>query len=210
MNCPDCASDDTAVKQSINAGAVITRYRNCRVCGVKWLTNETIGHIERPKTPAPSVGPCTPVSTPVQGCTPANTTYISPSGSDLSPEGGVGETNALVLAPVHGRTEKRDPEFAQWYAAYPRKEAPRDAQKAWEQTRKDRPPLAAMLATLEWQSEQWTDPKFIPLPATYLRKGRWADERNRAGPLLSEREARSKAGLEQWLRLSGTGEDGDA
>lgn len=71
-------------------------------------------------------------------------------------------------------------DFATFWAAYPRKVGKLAASAAW--TRKG-PPLAEVLAALEWQqrSEQWRR-GYIPHPATYLTQGRWLDE----NPLLGD------------------------
>lgn len=82
-------------------------------------------------------------------------------------------TNGKHAAPAS------DPDFALWWAAYPKKRAKLDAEKAWRQTRGQRPPLEQMLAMLELQraSRDWQrkDGEYIPHPATYLRGGRWED-----------------------------------
>jgi hypothetical protein len=57
--------------------------------------------------------------------------------------------------------------------AYPRKVAKGAAVKAWPGDEH----LPAILAALAWQAKNWTDPKFIPHPATYLNQRRWEDER---------------------------------
>lgn len=68
-------------------------------------------------------------------------------------------------------------DFDTFWAAYPRKQAKRDAFKAWGQVH---PPLEAVLTALAWQcdTDQWTrdDGAYIPLPASYLRGWRWEDE----------------------------------
>jgi hypothetical protein len=75
-------------------------------------------------------------------------------------------------------------DFGAWYKAYPRHEAPDDARKAWDKRlrAKELPPLAEMLAAIEWQKRSGClKPEFadgrslIPLPATYLNKGRFKD-----------------------------------
>jgi hypothetical protein len=74
-------------------------------------------------------------------------------------------------------------DFDRWWAAYPRKVGKADAQKAWKCA--SRPPVAEMLAALDWQCtcEDWTKGggRFVPHPGTYLRAGRWADEPRRTG-----------------------------
>ena len=70
--------------------------------------------------------------------------------------------------------------FIVWYKQYPKKKAKGDAIKAWAQTKKDRPSIEEMLEILQAQchSEEWRkdDGKFIPYPATYLRRLQFFDE----------------------------------
>lgn len=77
-------------------------------------------------------------------------------------------------------------DFVVWYTAYPRHEAKDDAERAWVKRAKagDLPPLAEMLATIGWQKRagclrpEFADGRsLIPLPATYLNKGRFKDAR---------------------------------
>ena len=67
--------------------------------------------------------------------------------------------------------------FDEFWSAYPRKTGKGDAEKSWI---KMRPPLADVLAALEWQrtQESWTKDRgqFIPMPSTYLNQKRWLDE----------------------------------
>jgi hypothetical protein len=74
-----------------------------------------------------------------------------------------------------------DPLFAEFWQAYPRKVGKDDARKAWRTRKPDASLLATMLHSLEWQrsSASWTKDggEYIPHPATYLRQGRWQDER---------------------------------
>lgn len=73
-----------------------------------------------------------------------------------------------------------DEDFEQFWKAYPRKVAKGDARKAWKQTTRIRPPLEALLESLQaaMASEQWVRDggQFIPYPATWLRGERWDDE----------------------------------
>jgi len=75
---------------------------------------------------------------------------------------------------------KTDPDFEQFYKAYPKKKAKVDALKAWKQVKKKLPPIADIVAAVEAQkkTEDWRKDggQFIPLPATWLRGGRWDDE----------------------------------
>ncbi len=65
--------------------------------------------------------------------------------------------------------------FETFWLNYPRKQAKKDAQKAWQKIKN--PPLELMLSTMAWQkkTKEWQD-GFIPLPATWLRGERWLDE----------------------------------
>lgn len=80
--------------------------------------------------------------------------------------------------------------FSIWYAAYPKKKAKGDAIKAWNQTKKDRIDVGAMLeilkqqcATKEWQKNEG---EFIPYPATYLRRLQFLDELEVSLPQLGD------------------------
>lgn len=95
------------------------------------------------------------------------------------------------LIPPKPKTAKRDRAegFAEWYALYPRKAAPADAERSWRRLSPDEQKQA--LASLE----QWVDvgafspePDFIPYPATWLNKGHWRTEptpRRAAAPRAS-------------------------
>jgi uncharacterized protein YdaU (DUF1376 family) len=65
-------------------------------------------------------------------------------------------------------------EFDHFWQSYPKKTGKGAALKAWS---KLKPPLAKILAALQWQkaSKQWIE-GFIPLPTTYLNQERWNDE----------------------------------
>jgi hypothetical protein len=72
-------------------------------------------------------------------------------------------------------------DFEEWYAVYPRKEARKDALKAWSQLSPDTETQQAMHDALRWQIplHGWDQPsrrRFCPLPASYLRGERWTDQ----------------------------------
>lgn len=98
--------------------------------------------------------------------------------------------------------------FAEFYAAYPRKEARVKAAKAFA---KVTAPLADLLSALEWQRrlEGWRKEggKFVPLPASWLNDERWKDERptSREGDAPDWHQSRSgvegrakELGLKPW------------
>lgn len=68
--------------------------------------------------------------------------------------------------------------FADFYMAYPRKVAKEDARKAWDQQLKRGvdPQLILDGARRYAADPNLPDKRFIPLPATWLRAGRWDDE----------------------------------
>ena len=69
-------------------------------------------------------------------------------------------------------------DFALFWRVYPRKVAKLDAERAWAQTRRQRPPIEEVIAAIQAQiqSGQWDDVRYCPHPATWLRAGRWDDE----------------------------------
>lgn len=72
--------------------------------------------------------------------------------------------------------EKKAREFAEFWSAYPRKEAKKDAEAAWASVVAPLDVLLAAIA-LKLKSEDWQRSKgqFIPLPASWLRGKRWED-----------------------------------
>jgi uncharacterized protein YdaU (DUF1376 family) len=72
--------------------------------------------------------------------------------------------------------------FDQWYAAFPRHVGKDDARRSFDKLRKSgKTPWPELLAATErfarhLRQNPPEDPKFIPHPATWLNKGRWADE----------------------------------
>ena len=69
-------------------------------------------------------------------------------------------------------------EFTDFYALYPRKEAKKDALKAWGQITEFQRQKA--LNTIEFHVKRWemlgTSKEFIPLPSSWLRGERFDDE----------------------------------
>lgn len=73
--------------------------------------------------------------------------------------------------------EKKARAFEAFWAAYPKKEAKKDAETAWA---KVDAPIESLLAALaiKVKCDDWLKAKgqFVPLPATWLRAKRWEDE----------------------------------
>lgn len=72
-----------------------------------------------------------------------------------------------------------DPEFEQFWSAYPSKVGKKDALKAWVKA-KDKPAISVILQALAKAKgcDKWTKDKgqYIPNPTTWLNQGRWADQ----------------------------------
>jgi hypothetical protein len=73
--------------------------------------------------------------------------------------------------------EKKARDFEIFWAAYPKKEAKKDAETAWMKVEAPVETLLAALA-IKVKCDDWLKAKgqFIPLPATWLRAKRWEDE----------------------------------
>lgn len=67
--------------------------------------------------------------------------------------------------------------FDAFWAAYPRRQAKKDALKAWRALKPGPDLVQAIVQHVEQrlQTRQWRE-GFIPLPATFIRGERWEDE----------------------------------
>jgi hypothetical protein len=76
----------------------------------------------------------------------------------------------------NGHPRRRSPaeEFAEFWAAYPRKVGKADAQRAWAKATKRTDPakILDVAKRYPWRD----DPQFIPYPATWLNRGCWEDD----------------------------------
>ena len=93
-------------------------------------------------------------------------TRARPEPKELSP-----------VADAPSKSAKVDDDFAEWYAAYPRKTARGRALTAYRTARK-KTDAATLLAAIKQQSAQLMakGPEFAPYPATWLNGERWLDE----------------------------------
>ncbi len=74
-------------------------------------------------------------------------------------------------------------DFADFYAAYPRKVKRKEAEKVWLRLKPDQALLNKILQDVGWRvgnDEQWQDPRYIPHPSTYLNGERWTDQHDTA------------------------------
>lgn len=77
-------------------------------------------------------------------------------------------------------TQKLAQGFQAFWDRYPRREAKKDAIKAWGQVVNDDPVIEEQIQTaLDWQVPHWETQEWYtpPLPATYLRQERFTDEK---------------------------------
>lgn len=81
-----------------------------------------------------------------------------------------------------------DAGFVEFWAAYPRKVAKAVARKAWAKLDPDAALRVRILQALKLHRAIWTEPKFVPHPATWLNQARWEDELSPDDePLTAER-----------------------
>ena len=106
---------------------------------------------------------------------------LSPaSGREIPSEWSRISTTELDSGTRLKELESENGHFDRFWIAYPRKQAKIAARKAWEKTRRVRPPLEALLAALERDktSEQWRG-GVVPHAATWLNGRRWDDEQEK-------------------------------
>ena len=84
-------------------------------------------------------------------------------------------------------------EFERFWESYPRKVGKKVAEKALAKALRETS-IDTIIEAVARQAPLWTEPKFIPHPATWLNAGRWADE----GPELTPRVVVSD---EEFARL---------
>lgn len=103
-----------------------------------------------------------------------------PGAAQTSPGAGPGRARAKHVA---GGREHVDtsgcgpdpsaPTFADFYAAYPRREARRKAEQAWASAIKRASPQAILDGLRRFRFNP--DRRYVPMPATWLNQDRWAD-----------------------------------
>lgn len=76
------------------------------------------------------------------------------------------------------REETKQQAFAEFWKAYPKKKAKKDAMKAFDKLAEEDYPLLIPAIELQKQTNDWKkeDGKYIPHPATWLNGRRWEDE----------------------------------
>lgn len=82
------------------------------------------------------------------------------------------------------RTKGEDPAFITFWLNYPRRDDKGHARIAWAQAVKKAQPEAIIAGLREYRFNP--DPRFIPLPATWLRGERWdIDPNSNFDPVLT-------------------------
>jgi len=100
------------------------------------------------------------------------------------------------------REDVDPPGFAEWWSEYPRKDAKGDARKAYAKALKRSTP-AELLTRLRLYPFQ-RDPKFVPMPATWINQGRWesaGEAPDTTRPLFSEAPSKT-AYLEKYTKVA--------
>jgi uncharacterized protein YdaU (DUF1376 family) len=106
--------------------------------------------------------------------------------------------NRLAPGPRVKRAGVSDPNFQDFWSAYPRKAGKAAAERAWAKAMRvtTAEAIGAALRAAKWPD----DPQYIPHPATWLNQGRWDDEAPRL--ILKERPedilAAAQESDEQW------------
>jgi hypothetical protein len=134
----------------------------------------------------------------------------SPTTPGILPEPstpGEGEKGRRGEVLLSAEADDDEPDlFADFYAAYPRKEARRKAEQAWRAATKRTDPAVIMAGLEKFQFSP--DRHFIPLPASWLNAERWADETSNVTPIRSGgsttgRRMQVMIGPDVWRDVSG-------
>lgn len=195
-------SEDLAQLSTVG---VVTRYEvNGRryLFITNWLEHQKVSHPGKPRYPRP---PKTAPDAVTSDDTEPPEGHTKPSGgspedlaqsSALSREQGAGSkeqgntrsADAEAQETSNAKRRRRAPgyvaaRFAEFYAAYPRKKGPADAEKAWTKAVDDLgtdPAVIIESAQLFAMANRTKDPDFLPYPATWLNRRQWEDEPDRA------------------------------
>lgn len=113
---------------------------------------------------------------------------------------------AEKIPPTPRRRGALDPswteDFRTWIAAYPVQVSLDKAWRAWQERLPELPPLADMLATLDWQIRlefSRRPPDRVPHPANYLRARRWTDKEPRTASAERSAAPSSSSRARGWI-----------
>ena len=133
-------------------------------------------------------------------------------------------TPSLTL-PLSSPSTKRScsNSFERFWKVYPKRVAKKAAEKALAKALRETS-IDTILDAIVRQTASWTDPKFIPHPATWLNAGHWADETSqtdgvtngqddefarRPGESLGDLARRMAARAREYERAQGAGRPDD-
>lgn len=121
--------------------------------------------------------------------------------------------NVLKLVPTENSARSQRPvqDFADFWAAWPRRVGKRDAEKAWARLRPQE--KAAAIEALPKHVDYWnasgTERQYIPHPATWLNGARWDDEIEMPKPKQAQSPQGQATAAPGWM-ASWAGLDGKA
>jgi hypothetical protein len=125
------------------------------------------------------------------------------TGAELAPL----EAGAATAAPERStKTKNAEPEgFADFYTAYPRHKDRQEASKAYARAIRQGATctglLGAAVAFRQASERNGTEQRFIPLPSTWLNKGRWKEDPEILEPQKSRRQQETDAWRANTHRL---------
>jgi hypothetical protein len=118
----------------------------------------------QPPKPAPKPTPKPPIGDGLGDGASSSSSSSSSRNTPKPPRGG----------------DEADPQFARFWAAYPRKVAKDAALKAFAKRKPDEVLVGQMIAAIERQGLaekcQRGEGQYVPYPATWLNEGRWKDD----------------------------------
>lgn len=87
----------------------------------------------------------------------------------------LGEVETRYHDSVGVKKVKTDSKFKEWYEQYPRKDAPRAAEKAYVAALRRDTTHDDLMKVVQWFKADMrdTEKRYIPMPATYLNQGRY-------------------------------------
>lgn len=158
------------------------------------LHRATQSNAQHPAAPGSTPAPAVSVASPLHPSSLSVSSFLLPESLPESPPivlplqalgDPVPEETTRDATETAGRKSRKKPagmlppDFAEFWAEYPRKVDRGHALKAWQRAAKEgtMPPLAEILAALRRQtlSTNWQDEMYIPHPATWINGERWAD-----------------------------------
>ena len=181
-----------AIEEAVSKLASVGLLRPYEVNGMPYLffpTWEKHQRIRNKFRKYPEPPPETSVCHPSEACQSIDGQMSADCSDEVQSES---ESKILKETPLTGSKEKAgaktgakaagadapDRAFDTFWAVYPRRENKQAARKAFVKIHPDPELLEVMLSAVQRQkqTEQWSDPKYIPHAATWLNGRRWEDE----------------------------------